>query len=181
MLRDPGAERACRHGAAVARQFPSAAQQDHCRYRLDLIARREARLSLGIDLAEAQARLEFFCRSFKHRRHGAAWPAPGGPEINEQGQIGRAGVAIEMRRIEADRMSLKKCLVALPAFAAFASPLGRNAIERVAMRTGNGDGDLPLSFSPYRVPECIESHRYREPGREAGARQRVGRDCKDHP
>ena len=48
-------------------------------------------------------------------------------------------MAIEMRRIEIDRMPGEQRLMAAAAFAAFAAPLGRNAIERVAMRTGNGD------------------------------------------
>jgi hypothetical protein len=90
-------------------------------------------------LPEAQTRLELLCRSFKHRSHDAARPAPSGPENDEQRQIRRAGVAVEMRGIEIDRVSGKKRLMALTASAAFPTPLGWNAIERMATRTWNRD------------------------------------------
>jgi hypothetical protein len=104
---DPGAERARRHGAAVARQFPSAAHEDHRRYRLDVIARGERGLGVGVDFGEAETRFEFLCRAFEHGRHGAARPAPGSPEIDQQRQIGSAGVAVKMRGVEIDRTSGK--------------------------------------------------------------------------
>lgn len=137
MLLDPGAKRTCRHSAAMARQFPSVADEDHCRDCLDVIAGRKVRFGFGIDLAKAQTRLELFCRFFEHRRHGAAWPAPGRPEIDEQRQIRGTGVAVEMPRIEIDRVSGEKRLMALTASATLATALGWHAVERVAMRTWN--------------------------------------------
>ena len=77
--------------------------------------------------------------ALEHRSHGAAGSAPGGPEVDQERQIG-GGVALEMRGVEIDRRAGKQRLVAATAFAALAAPLGRNAVERMAMRTGNGDG-----------------------------------------
>ena len=139
MLLDPGAKRTCRHGAAMARQFPSAPHEDHRRDCLDVIAGRKVRFGFGIDLAKAQTRLELFCCFFEHRCHGAAWPAPGGPEIDEQRQIRGAGVAVEMPSIEIDRVSGEKRLMALTASATLATALGWHAVERVAMRTWKRD------------------------------------------
>lgn len=104
---DPGAQRARRHSPAVPRQFAAATHQDHRWYGLDVITGGEGRLSVGVDFGEAKTRFKFACRSFEHRRHGAARPTPGSPEINEQRQIGSTRVALEMRRIKIDRMSGK--------------------------------------------------------------------------
>ena len=101
---DPGAERARGHGTAVPRQLAPAADQHHRRYGLNVIAGCERGLSVGVDFGEAQPRFEFLGRPLKNRRHGAAWTAPRGPKIDQQRQIAGAGMAIEMRCVEINRV-----------------------------------------------------------------------------
>ena len=133
---DPGAQRAGRQGARLARDLTAAAHEDHGRDRLDLKARGKLPFRVGIDLGEPQSRLKLFRRRFENRRHRAARSAPGRPEIDQQRQVGRIGVPIEMRRVEIDWVSGEEGLMAAPAFAALTAPFGRHAVERVAMGQG---------------------------------------------
>ncbi len=135
---DPAAEWSRGHSAAVARQFPSAADEDHGRYRLNVIARCKATLSVSIDLAKAQAGLEFLRRGLKHRRHRAARAAPRCPKVHQQRQIGSASVAVKMGSVEINRLPRKKLLMAVAAFGALIAPLSRQAVERMTVRTRNG-------------------------------------------
>ena len=48
-------------------------------------------------------------------------------------------MAVEVRGIKSDRTPREQRVVALAASAAFAAPFRGDAVERVAMRTGNGD------------------------------------------
>ena len=147
---DPRAQRAGRHRAGLARNLAAAAHEDHGRDCLDLKARGKLPFGVGIDLGEPQPRLKLLCGGFESRSHGAARSAPGRPEIDQQRQVGRVGVAIEMRRIEIDRMPGEQRLMAAAAFAAFAAPFRRHAVERMAMRAGDGDGAGHGRFSQTR-------------------------------
>ena len=104
---DPGPQRTRGNRTAVAREFTTAANENHRRDGLNLIAGGEAWLGVGIDFGQSQPRLKLPCCALECRRHGAARPAPGRPKIHEHRQIGSAGVTIEMRGIEIDRMSGK--------------------------------------------------------------------------
>jgi len=123
----------------VAGDFASAAEQDHRWNCADVVTGREVLFGVGIDLGETQPRLQRLGRALEHRSHGAAGSAPGGPEVDQKRQLG-GGMALEMRGVESDRRAGKQRLMAAAAFAALSLPLGRNAIEGMAMRTGNGDG-----------------------------------------
>ena len=171
VLLDEGAQRAGGYGAAMTRDFAAAAHEDHGRDGLNVETRGELGLCVGVYLGQPDTRLKFACGRFKYRRHGAAGPAPSGPEIDQQRQIGSAGVPLEMSGIEIDRSTGKQRLMALAAFAAFAASFGWNAVQRVTMRTGNGDGcshGRSQSFSLQR-----------EPRGKSGAQQHVDGDRKD--
>ena len=49
-------------------------------------------------------------------------------------------MAVEVRGIKIDRVAGEQRLVAFAASAAFVTPFRGDAVERVAMRAGNGDG-----------------------------------------
>ncbi len=91
LLVDPAAQRARRHDAAVAGDFAAAAEQDHRWNRADAIAGRQVLLGVGIDLGEAQPRLERLGR-------GSRTPEPWRGRVRTRRPRSRPGAADRRRR-----------------------------------------------------------------------------------
>ena len=86
-----------RHRAALARDFLAAFEEDHGGNAADLVAAGDLLFGFRIELAQADTGFERARRRFELGRHHLAWPAPLGPEIDEQRQVG-ISVAVEIRR-----------------------------------------------------------------------------------
>ena len=112
-------------------------EQDHGRNRPDIELGREAPLFVGVYLCESHARLELAGRGRKGRRHRPAGAAPFGPEIDQKGEVPRAGVGIKPLGGEDEGFPGKQGQLAVAAFPLLRPATGRNPIEFVAMGAWN--------------------------------------------
>ena len=86
------------HRARLSGDLAATAKQCQRRNTAYTEARAERLLGLGVDLGQANARLEFARRLFELWRHHFAGPAPGRPEIDQHRNISAADVPIEIVR-----------------------------------------------------------------------------------
>src|SRR6516225_949697 len=70
-------------GSGAPRDLAPPDKQHQCRNAMDIVAGRDPRLFLGIELQQAKPRFEFGGGALVSRRHGTARPAPRSPEIDE--------------------------------------------------------------------------------------------------
>jgi hypothetical protein len=96
---------------------------------------------LGIDLGEYDPRLKPRRRALELGRHHLARATPRGPEVDEDGDIALLDVLQEARFvIKRHRVAGKKLRLAFAAdsLAGVGEPWLRNAVQRVATRTKDG-------------------------------------------
>ncbi|CAM5209139.1 hypothetical protein LSPH26S_03831 [Lysinibacillus sphaericus] len=89
------------------------------------------------------------------------------PEIHQHRQVAAAGDRVEVRRGQCRRMAVEQGLLAAAAVRVFGDPFGRHAVERAAVRAGDGQGgahhrglrqqDMPVRW---RRPWAVQA----EPG-----------------
>jgi len=91
------------------------AERDHRRDAADAEAAGDVRLLLGVQLGDPDFRGEPLRCLFVRRRHHPARPAPWRPEIDDNRQIVRRDVAVEVLRAELDRVPRKQQLLACAA------------------------------------------------------------------
>ena len=77
-------------------------------------------------------------------RHHPAWTAPRRPEIDDDRQIVRRDVLVEVRLAERDRVAGKQRLLAGAASRARALALARDTVRRIAARTHDVDAPAHL-------------------------------------
>src|SRR5215212_10145211 len=87
-LLDPAAERAEVHQAGVSRRNLPILEEEQRRDALNPELSGKPRLGLHIDLDQPRPWLQRLCGPFKHGRHRPAGPAPRGPEIHDDRDVG---------------------------------------------------------------------------------------------
>jgi hypothetical protein len=137
---DPGPQGGGIGDAGLAGGDLPALEGEQGRNPLHAEATRQAAVGVHIDLDEAGPRFELGGGAGEHRRHGAAGPAPGGPEVDDQRQVAGRQVLGEPRFIERHRFAGEQGLVAAAAARGLAEPFGRQAIGAVAVRTDDVQG-----------------------------------------
>jgi len=98
------------------------------------IAPRDRLVRLGVEFAQPKAGLEDRSGGLERRRHLPARSAPCGPEIDEQWNVGAAGMCIEIGCGQGDGMPGEEPLLAGAASPACTEPGHRHAIGGGAMR-----------------------------------------------
>ena len=96
-----------------------------------------ALFDLGIELDQAHLGFEDAGRSFEGRRHHAAGAAPCCPDINQNRNVGSAGLPFEHGGIGVERFAAEQHVTALAALARTGGPVGRYTIDRSACGTDN--------------------------------------------
>jgi hypothetical protein len=104
------------------------------RYALDRITLQQFRHCVAVHLNQPHVRLELGRRLFEDRRHRPARTAPACPKINQQRNITALCVLVEASgTIQGSWVFFEQRPMAGAAFAAFAQPFARHAVDRVAM------------------------------------------------
>jgi len=88
-----------------------------------------------IDLEQSNPRLQLLRRALEHRRHRAAWTAPGRPDVDQNGDIIVGDVPPETFLVDLDRMACEDRLVASATTRAHCRALDGQAVETSAMPT----------------------------------------------
>ncbi len=111
-------------------------KQDEARNTANGKASRDPGLAFGVQFSKPHLWLQLPRRRLKHRRHLSAGSAPGGPEIDQQGKVARARVAVEIGRGEFNRLAWEKDRAA-PA----ARPLAKPHLRHPVRTRAGGAGD----------------------------------------
>src|ERR1700674_668405 len=111
----PFDERARVHRPRLPRDFAATLKNDQRRDASDTVATGDLLRTLGVDLRESHARLQFRGRAGEVRRHRAAGPAPRRPEIDDDGDLASVDLGIEISRSEFDRVAIEEALLAVSA------------------------------------------------------------------
>lgn len=118
----------------LAGQFTPASQQHQGRDTGNAEPDGQRLLFFCIYFCQPNLRLQHLRRLLIGRGHHSAGPAPGGPEIDQQGNFRSLGVEIEIRRREGDRMPRKQCPMTLTAARLLRQTSRRHSIDTSALR-----------------------------------------------
>src|SRR5580658_9467508 len=115
MLAHPADNLGATHGAGLPRNFAAALEQNQRWNAADGEFGCDRLSSLCIQFCQAHVRLEHGSSCRILGRHHLAWAAPGGPEVDQHGDVAAADLAVKARGTEFGRMPAEKNLMALPA------------------------------------------------------------------
>src|SRR5690606_16253947 len=99
--------------ASAACDFVAVAEQNERGDGADAPEAGQLWFGLGVQLREAQARLQFARRLFEDRREAATGPAPGCPAIHQDGKVSAADDQLDVAGVQLDGPALQHQRLAL--------------------------------------------------------------------
>jgi hypothetical protein len=128
------------HRAGLTRDFLPILEEGQCGNAADVVCRCEIARFLGVDLGDAEIGLESLRGLFIRWRHGAAGTAPGRPEIDQHRDVVARDVLREPDAVHVDRLCNEEIVRASAAGRMFRETVGRQSVDRIAMRTDDMQG-----------------------------------------
>src|SRR3954468_12211912 len=107
-----------------------------------MVATRQLRVGLGVDLEKTDIRLKLGGNSLVDRSHGLARPAPFRPEIHHHGNVIALDVGRKALGRDRNRMAGEERLMAVATLGFARRPVDRNSVDAVTVRTN----DVPELF-----------------------------------
>lgn len=146
MARQPGGQLLKRQCATLTCHLATVLEQDQARDRPNAKLRRQLLIGLAVQLGKPHTPAQLRSGLLERWRKGFARPTPIRPYIHQQWQLALdlAGV-ITLGQVE--RLAQQHRLLAAPALGLIAKPVGRNAVEAVAVGAGDQQG---LGHDGYR-------------------------------